>query len=331
MLLGLALTRHCNLRCPHCIRDDVTEVRSLPLGLITRVVDEALELFGDVTCSLTGGEPTLHPQWDDLIDSLRERGIGYKMVTNGWHMRRIMPSIDRHPPNGVRVSLSGATPETHDEDRGRGSFDRVLLAVALLTSRQVATGLVMIIDKRNRHEIRRASDLAEQLGCNWISFILPQPVPGSAARSSDLAPAEWVPIRREIEAIGAESGRKTLVSMDFGAPFDGPEKACDTMALKRIYVDPDGRMSLCCQLSDYGFNTRDIVGDLHSTSLRDMYARYLVAMDDLRVKSAPGAGDSPVIDPFPCLRCAKAQGKLDWLAQFPDSPWATPTTAAIPA
>ena len=114
MLLGFALTRHCNLRCPHCIRDDVTEVRSLPLQLITRVIDEATELFGDVVCSFTGGEPTLHPQWDALIDALKERGVGYRMVTNGWHMRRIMPSIDRHPPGGVRVSLSGATEEVHD-------------------------------------------------------------------------------------------------------------------------------------------------------------------------------------------------------------------------
>ena len=30
MYLGFALTEHCNLRCPHCISDDVTTVRNLP-------------------------------------------------------------------------------------------------------------------------------------------------------------------------------------------------------------------------------------------------------------------------------------------------------------
>jgi MoaA/NifB/PqqE/SkfB family radical SAM enzyme len=322
MLLGFALTRHCNLRCPHCIRDDVTEVRSIPLELILGVLDDARDIFGDVTCSFTGGEPTLHPRWDDMIDSLRERGVPYKMVTNGWHMRRIMPSIDRHPPAGVRVSLSGATEDVHDEERGRGSFMRVQLAVALLTSRQVPTGLSMVIDKRDRHQIRQAADLAESLGCNWISFILPQPVPASAERSTDLPPEAWIPIRREIEALAAEPGRRTNISMDYGAPSEGPERLCDSMSLNRIYVDPDGRLSLCCQLSDYGFNTHDVVGDLHNTSLKELYPRFTAAMDDLRRRAAaPPESDRTVLDSFPCLRCARTQGKMDWLGHFPDNPW----------
>ena len=323
MLLGLALTRHCNLRCPHCIRDDVTEVRSLPLDLILRVVDDARELFGDVTCSFTGGEPTLHPQWNDLIDSLRDRGLPYKMVTNGWHMRRIMPSIDRHPPAGVRVSLSGATEDVHDDERGRGSFRRVQLAVALLTSRQVPTGLSMVIDKRDRHQIREAADLAEALGCNWISFIVPQPVPGSAGRSTDLPPDAWTSITQEVRALAQEPGRRTMISMDYGAPSEGEERTCDSMTLKRIYVDPDGRLSLCCQLSDYGFNTNDLVGDLHETSLKKLYPRFLESMRELRARSAaPPPHSRTALDAFPCLRCARSQGKLAWLSQFPDNPWA---------
>jgi len=322
MLLGFALTRHCNLRCPHCIRDDVTEVRAIPLSLILRIVDEAQDLFGTVVCSFTGGEPTIHPEWNDLIDALAARSIPWKLVTNGWHMRRIMPSIDRHPPGAVRVSLSGATEAVHDAERGRGSFRRVQMAVALLTSRRVPTGLSIVIDKRDRHQIREAADLAESLGCNWISYILPQPVPQSAERDSDLPPHEWIPVRDEVNALARETGRRTAISLDYGAPFDGEEMLCDTMELKRLYVDPDARVSLCCQLSDYGFNTRDVTGDLTTSSLRDVYASYLVAMDELRALSAPGAcGDKTTIDAFPCLRCARAQGKLDWLAQFHDSPW----------
>jgi MoaA/NifB/PqqE/SkfB family radical SAM enzyme len=330
MLLGFALTRHCNLRCPHCIRDDVTEVRAVPLPLIERIVDEARELFGAVTCSFTGGEPTIHPEWNALIDSLRSRGIGWRMVTNGWHMRRIMPSIDRHPPGAVRVSLSGATEDVHDEERGKGSFKRVQLAVALLTSRQVPTGLSIVIDKRDRHQIRQAADLAEDLGCNWISFILPQPVPASADRSSDLSPDDWYRVRDEVAELGRESHRSTRVLMDYGAPFDGDEVECDTMTLKRIYVDPDARVSLCCQLSDYGFNTRDITGDLNQRSLGDIYQDYLLAMDELRAQAVrPPCHDPLSLDAFPCFRCARALGKLDFLEQFPESPWGLHSLSTI--
>src|SRR2546422_679317 len=54
MLLGFALTEHCNLRCPHCIRDDVTTVRSLDAALVESVLDQAIALYGSVTASFTG-------------------------------------------------------------------------------------------------------------------------------------------------------------------------------------------------------------------------------------------------------------------------------------
>src|SRR6266480_6111562 len=78
MLLGFALTQHCNLRCPHCIRDDVTSVHSLDPGLIDAVVEDALALFGDVTVSLTGGEPLLHPEFDCIIERLAQRRVPYR-------------------------------------------------------------------------------------------------------------------------------------------------------------------------------------------------------------------------------------------------------------
>jgi MoaA/NifB/PqqE/SkfB family radical SAM enzyme len=322
VLLGFALTQHCNLRCPHCIRDDVLTVRSLEPSLVIKACDDALELFGNVTASFTGGEPTLHPGWDQIVAALAERGIAYRLVTNGWHMRRMMPSFDRWPPAYVRLSLSGATQETHDADRGRDSFRRVLLAVALLTSRQIPTALSIVIDRRVRHEVREAADLAESLGCLRLHYILPQPVPGSVERDSDLSPAEWRVVRAEIDEIARDPQRRTAIQLDYGAPaVEGEaELVCDTMSLKRLYVDANGCVSLCCQLSEYGFSDSDVVADLHEVSLRDAWATYLDAMARLRAKAAP-ANFSGELATFPCLRCAHALGKLNWLAESAPSPW----------
>ncbi len=236
MLLGFALTEHCNLRCPHCIRDDVTTVRNLGVDLIESTVTQALDLYERVTVSMTGGEPLLHPDFDRIIRFLAGRGVPYRFVTNAWHLKRVMPLLQACPPEGVRLSLSGATEDLHDAHRGQGSFDRVLLGVALLTSRRIPSSLSIVIDKRDRHQIREAADLAEALGCQRIHFILPQPVPGSAQADSDLPPSEWLPVRREVEALAAEPDRLTRVVLDYGAPFEGAEKACDTFALRRLYV-----------------------------------------------------------------------------------------------
>jgi MoaA/NifB/PqqE/SkfB family radical SAM enzyme len=319
MFLGFALTEHCNLRCPHCIRDDVTTVRELSPELVLRTAEDALALFGagGVTASLTGGEPTLHPAWERITAGLHERGIPYRFVTNGWHMRRMMPALDRHPPQAVRVSLSGATEAVHDAERGRGSFRRVLQAVALLTSRRIPASLSIVIDRRDRHQVRAAADLAEALGCVRLHVILPQPVPGSAARDSDLAPAEWPAVRDEVFALRAEPGRRTHLQLDYGYPFDGPEQPCETFSGQRIYVDARGRLSLCCQLSEYGDNARDVVADLNEVRLADVWPRYPQALAGLARDSAPAGPD----DAFPCMRCARTLGKTAWLRDYPGTPW----------
>jgi MoaA/NifB/PqqE/SkfB family radical SAM enzyme len=320
VFLGFALTEHCNLRCPHCIRDDVTQVRSLDLGLLLRTVDDARALFGDLTVSFTGGEPTLHPSWKEIIAAMHERGVPYRFVSNGWHMRRLLPDLKRYPPQVVRLSLSGATEEVHDEERGRGSFRRVLLAVGMLTSLSVPTDLTIVVDRRDRHQLREAADLAEALGCVRIHFILPQPVLGSVQRDSDLPPAEWWPVRDEIQAMAAEPHRRTQIVIDYGAPMDGEEVSCETFDLSRVYVDTRGRLSLCCQLSEYGFNTRDVVADLSEVAFSQVWTVYQAAIEAQKARSRP-RGDGDPIDAMPCIRCAKALGKMEWIRGYPASPW----------
>jgi MoaA/NifB/PqqE/SkfB family radical SAM enzyme len=321
VVLGFALTEHCNLRCPHCIRDDVTTVRSLDANLVFRVVDEAREALGTLAVSLTGGEPLLHPDFEALIEGLHSRGIPWRMVSNGWHMRRIMPLIDRCPPQYIRLSLSGATRTTHDHDRGRGSYNRVLTGLALLTSRRVPTALSMVIDRRNRHELTAVVELAESLGCTRLHIILPQPVPGSVARDSDLPPQEWLPVRREVDSLAAAPGRRTVVQLDYGAPFDGPESPCDTFLGRRIYIDARGQLSTCCQLSEYGFAPTDVVADLAQVSFQDALPVYRQRLEELREAQTPRPGEDDPLSPFPCLRCARACGKLAWLGAHPGTPW----------
>ena len=320
MLLGFALTQHCNLRCPHCIRDDVATVQALDVAVIERTLDDARELFGAVTASFTGGEPLLHPEFERIVAACAARRVPYRFVSNGWHLGRVMPLLDRHPPEAVRLSLSGADREVHDAERGRDSFRRVVLGVALLTSRRIPSELSIVVDRRDRHQIAEAADLAEGLGCVRLHYILPQPVPGSLARDSDLPPGEWLPVRREIEALARQPGRRTAIVVDYGAPSDEPAARCDTFALRRVYVDARGRLSTCCQLSEYGFNEADVVADLNAESLRSAWPRYVERLRAQEEASRP-LGDHP-LDPFPCLRCAHSCGKLAFFATYPDRSWA---------
>lgn len=324
ILLGFAITEHCNLRCPHCIRDDVTTVRSLEPELIMSLLDQARAMFGPVAASFTGGEPLLHDDFESIVEGCVARGVPYRFVSNAWHLKRILPLLRRCPPESVRLSLSGATVATHDGDRGSGSFRRVLVGVALLTRAEIPCYLSMVVDRRNRDELRTAADLAESLGCLGLGFILPQPTPGSAARDSDLAPHEWWAVTREIRGMAGEPGRNTAITLDYGHPFEGVEQPCETFSGRRLYVDTQGRLCTCCQLSNYGFNETEIVADLRTTRLADAYPRYRARLEALRRAQRPSSDAPRGTDPFPCLRCCFASDKLQWLDAYPDSEWHVP-------
>jgi MoaA/NifB/PqqE/SkfB family radical SAM enzyme len=326
MEIGFALTQHCNLRCAHCIRDDVTTVQSLSYEFLSSVLAQSRELFGAQSISFTGGEPLLHPEFGRIVDLLAAEGHPYRFVSNGWHLTRALRHLERHPPTAVRLSLSGATAEVHDAERGRGSFHRVLLGVGVLASRGIPTHLSLVIDARTRGQLRAAADIAESVGAHELHYILPQPVVASVMRGSDLPLDQWDGVRGEIDALAAESRAHVRILRDYGFPSDGPERQCRTMSRTRLFVDAWGRLVSCCQLSDYGFNDAEVVADLTVTPLAEALERFNAHLDRLVEAAAPRS--DALAERFPCMRCARANGKLGWLRDHAHSPWA-PVAAPV--
>jgi MoaA/NifB/PqqE/SkfB family radical SAM enzyme len=312
----------------------VETVRTLDVSLIESVLDQALGLYGAITVSLTGGEPLLHPRFPKIAALLAERRMPYRFVTNGWHLQRVLHVLEQCPPESVMLSLSGATEQIHDAERGRGSFCRVLMSVALLTSRHIPAALSMVIDRRNRHQLADALDLAETLGCRELHYIPAQPVAATAARDSDLPPHAWDAIHREIITLARRPGRRTRVVLSQGAPARGQEQPCDTKQLRRLFVDARGQLVTCCQLSGYGHNSAEVVADLTVTRLASAVQLYRRRLAELIGNTQPQPRDTDPFNRFPCIRCARSYGKLEWLRQYPKSPWhgaAGPTQWQPPA
>lgn len=82
----LEITDHCNLRCPTCYAGsgpERTSFRDLPT--IERMLDCIVRNEGEPDIvQLSGGEPTLHPQFFEVLHLLRQRPIRHRMLnTNG--------------------------------------------------------------------------------------------------------------------------------------------------------------------------------------------------------------------------------------------------------
>src|SRR5205823_4408875 len=82
LLAHIIPVRRCNLACKYCNEfDDVS--KPVPLETMFRLVDKLGEL-GTSVITISGGEPLLHPELDDIIRRIRGNGMVAGMITNGY-------------------------------------------------------------------------------------------------------------------------------------------------------------------------------------------------------------------------------------------------------
>ncbi|HYZ82923.1 MAG TPA: radical SAM protein, partial [Bryobacteraceae bacterium] len=74
--------RRCNLSCTYCNEyDDFS--KPVPTDTVKERLDHLARL-GTAVVTMSGGEPLLHPELDELIAHMRKRGIIAGLITNGY-------------------------------------------------------------------------------------------------------------------------------------------------------------------------------------------------------------------------------------------------------
>jgi mycofactocin biosynthetic radical S-adenosylmethionine protein MftC len=129
------LTYACNLSCVHCLsssgRRDPAE---LTTGECRRVID-TLERMQVFYVNIGGGEPTVRPDFWELVDYATAHHVGVKFSTNGV---QITPSVASRLAASdyvdVQISLDGATAEVNDAVRGAGSYATAMRAMENLAA-----------------------------------------------------------------------------------------------------------------------------------------------------------------------------------------------------
>ncbi|WP_232796612.1 TIGR04053 family radical SAM/SPASM domain-containing protein [Kyrpidia spormannii] len=181
------VTRACSLHCLHCRAD--AQFRRDPRELTTeegfRLLDELAEWKVPLVV-LTGGDPFERPDVFDLVRYGAERGLRMS-VTPSATPRVTREALERLKEAGVMrlaVSLDGARAETHDRFRGTsGSFAQTMrilkIAAELGIERQVNT----TVSRYNVGEMEKLAGLVAESGAVlWSVFFL---VPTGRGRKED--------------------------------------------------------------------------------------------------------------------------------------------------
>ncbi len=102
--------RRCNLSCTYCNEyDDFSP--PVPTGTMIDRINKLADL-GTGIITLSGGEPMLHPELDEIIKAMRRRGVISGMITNGY---LLMPdrieNLNRAGLDHMQISIDNVKPD----------------------------------------------------------------------------------------------------------------------------------------------------------------------------------------------------------------------------
>jgi MoaA/NifB/PqqE/SkfB family radical SAM enzyme len=323
--LSVELTNVCNLHCAYCIRDEDalyhTPANFLSVDLLRRVMRDAREAYGVAYVSFTGGEVTIHPRFNEIIEAVAEEGLQFSFVTNGWLFDRVFPLVLKHRERvrAVAFSLDGATREAHDRWRGEGSFVRIMRGVARCYMSGIPFLFKVGIRRDTVPQLQEIALLAARLGARGLHFSHLLPTSSEFEAELGLSREERAEAEQEIGILA--NIFKMEIGIAAGFYNTNPAPPCIVLGGSNCNIDYRGRLTLCCNLSGYrgAQGEPDVVADLHTESFSSAFPRLRrLAEEQLErrrqaIESHVSAGrEIDLYTGSPCLFCLQSFGKIPW-------------------
>ncbi len=110
ILAQIVPMRRCNLACGYCNEyDKVSD--PVPIAEMLRRIDKLGELRTGIV-TISGGEPMMHPELDQIIKRIRDRGMLAGLITNGFYLgpERIARLNDAGLEY-LQISIDNVTPD----------------------------------------------------------------------------------------------------------------------------------------------------------------------------------------------------------------------------
>ncbi len=152
VFMTISPAKRCNLRCKGCYAASGAEFKEkLSWSVLTKIIDQARDLWGMNFFVISGGEPLLYKDDNNTILDLYEKydDCYFLMYTNGIliseEMAKRMAKLGNVTP---AISVEGLKKET-DDRRGKGIFEKILGAMDNLKKAGVPFGLSITVTRHN--------------------------------------------------------------------------------------------------------------------------------------------------------------------------------------
>ncbi len=262
------ITHKCNLSCVHCLSGSREELPSeLTLEECRSIADQlaALKVF---EINFGGGEPLLKDYFLSLLRYIHEKGIVTCISTNGTVVTREAVDCFTHSPLvNIQVSLDGATPEVNDKIRGKGTYNKIVRGIELLSGKEISLSINTVVTSINFGQLNLLKELAISYGARLRV---------SRFRPSGRARESWEELKLEtsqlVELASWLQNDPSVLTGDsfFSITQDGRRQTgldmCGACKLT-CCIDPCGNVFPCAFLQEARFWG----GNLRQSSFKDIW------------------------------------------------------------
>lgn len=210
------ITSRCNLKCRHCYEGAQGRTVEWNFEDFVAAIEKLWVCFakwnvkGEI--SLIGGEPTLHPQFYEIVDYLYNRGDvdSISILTNGTIVDPQFIEKMVSDKCFVQVSVDGADADHHDYIRGKGTFNKTLFNAKKMSENRIPVSAHCVLSKFTYPIQRNFFDILLSAGISQVSFS--RLVPFGNAQINDMLSSEQ--LKGTIEFISEVSEEYSLKGLD---------------------------------------------------------------------------------------------------------------------
>lgn len=163
--VSIITTYRCQMRCKMC------DIWQNPTDAKREIKAKELELLPNLKfVNITGGEPFLRNDLEDIIEVMFKKSPRVVISTSGWHDEKIIKLAEKYPDLGIRVSIEGME-KTNDELRGRkGGFERGSRTLRTLKEMGLKDiGFGITVSNHNSRDMLALYDLARELDMEFAT------------------------------------------------------------------------------------------------------------------------------------------------------------------
>jgi len=244
------LTHRCPLHCPYCSNplDLVRAEREISTEDWKRVITEARAL-GVLQLGLSGGEPLVRKDTEELAAHARGLGLYSTLVTSGLGLTR--PRAEKFREAGlehIQISLQDADDDNAERIAGVRSVKQKRAAAALVRELGFAFSVNVVLHKANLDRIQQIIDLASEMGADRLELANTQYYGWGLVNRDALMPTREQVDRAFEIAERAKQAHRGRMQILFVLPdyYEEYPKACyGGWGKVYLVVTPDGKVLPC--------------------------------------------------------------------------------------